>query len=297
MSKKIFRTFLVLMILVGVTACSTTKLGVDITSNAVKAGIGAFYEEGDFELARHGLESNIKLLEVFYKADPSNKNIRILLSQAYAGYTFIFLETDLLYTSNKNDADKIKARINDFYNRGLRYGLSILTDEDAMFKKAVEKNDFELFSTSISKLTEQEAMFWTVFNWSLLLNMNRDSADNVSDLPKLHLLADRTILLKKSFMNYAPLALKGTLECSMPKMLGGKPDNGVKLMEEALAGSKRSFLAIQFLYAQYCTPAVQDKKTFLALTSEIEKADPGINNDAKLINTAIKKSVIKLFED
>jgi len=165
MSKKIFRTFLISMTLVVVSACSTTRLGVDITSSTIKAGIGAFYEEGDFELARHGLESNIKLLEVFYKADPSNKNIRILLSQAYAGYTFIFLETDLLYANNKNDADKITARINDFYNRGLKYGLSVLTDEDTMFKKDVEKNDLELFATSASTLAEQEAFFCAVFNW------------------------------------------------------------------------------------------------------------------------------------
>ena len=304
MSKKTIGLLSIAIALVAVSACSTTKLGVAITSDAVKAGIGAFYEEGDFELARHGLESNIKLLEVFYKADPSNKNIRILLSQAYAGYSFIFLETDLLYARNKNDADKITTRINDFYNRGLKYGLSVLKDEDAMFKKAVEKNDYELFTTSISRLTEKEAMFWTVFNWSLLLNMNRSSVDTVSDLPKLQLLADRVILLDKTFMSYAPLALKATLECSMPKMLGGKPENGVKLMEEALAGSKRSFLAIHFLYAQYCTPAIQNKKTFMSLVSEIENTDPAINNDVKLINTAIKlkmpvvkKSVIKLFED
>ena len=293
-----------LVVLIASSACSTTKLAVDITADAVKQGIGAFYEEGDFELARRGLESNIKLLEVFYKAEPKNKDIRVLLSQAYAGYSFIFLETDLLYATNKNEADRITARINDFYRRGLKYGLSILEEEDSSFRKAIEKNDFELFASCMSRMTEKEALFWTVFNWSLLLNMNRDSVDTVSDLPKLHLLADRMIYLDKSFTSYAPLALKATLECSMPKMLGGKPENGIKLMEEALVGSKRSFLAVQFLYAEYCTPAVQDKKTFLALTEEIEKADPGINNDVKLINKAVqlkipvvKKSVIKLFED
>jgi hypothetical protein len=301
--RKIKPGIFLFVVLIGLSSCSTTKLTVDLTADAVKQGIGAFYEEDDLELARHGLESNIKLLEVFYKAEPQNKNIRILLSQAYAGYTFIFLETDLLYANNKNDAQKITARINDFYRRGLKYGLSVL-EEDAVFKKAVEKNDIELFASSMSRIDEKEALFWTVFNWSLLLNMNRDSVDTVSDLPKLHLLADRMIYMDKSFMNYAPLALKATLECSMPKMLGGKPDKGVKMMEEALTGSKRSFLAIQFLYATYCTPSVQDKKMFLTLTNEIDKADPGVNNDLKLINKsvqlkmpAIKKSVIKLFED
>jgi len=304
MRKTILKGSFFFITLVAVSGCSTTKLTVDMTSSVLKDGIGAFYEEGDYELARRGLESNIKLLEVFYKADPSNKKMRILLSQAYAGYSFIFLETDLLYANNKNDADKISARISDFYNRGLNYGLSVLKDEDAVFKKAVEKNDLELFGSCMSRIDNKEALFWTVFNWSLLLNMNRDSVDRVSDLPKLHFLADRMISIDKGFMNYAPLALKATLECSMPKMLGGKPDDGVKLMEEALAGSKRSFLAVQFLYAQYCTPAVQNKKTFLALTDEIEKANAGINNDVKLINTsvklkmpAVKKSVIKLFEN
>jgi hypothetical protein len=291
------------VVLISLSGCSTTKLTVDLTADAVKQGIGAFYEESDLELARRGIEANIKLMEVFYKADPQNKNLRILLSQAYAGYSFIFLETDLLYANNKIEAEKITARINDFYRRGLRYGLSIL-EEDSVFKKAVEKNDLELFASCMSRITEKEALFWTVFNWSLLLNMNRDSVDTVADLPKLHLLADRMIYLDKSFTSYAPLALKATLECSMPKMLGGKPDKGVKMMEEALAGSNRSFLAIQFLYAEYCTPAVQDKKMFLTLVNEIEKTDAGINNDVKLINKAVKlkmpavkKSVIKLFED
>ena len=296
--------FLCTLAIVAVSSCSTTKLTVDLTASAVKDGIGAFYEEGDFELARRGLESNIKLLEVFNRANPQNKDLRILLSQAYAGYSFIFLETDLLYASNKTDADKISKRAIDFYKRGLNYGLSILKEEDASFKKALETNDIEQLNASISKITQSEALFWTVFNWSLLLNMSRDSVDTVSDLPKLHILADRMIYLHKSFMNYAPLALKGTLECSMPKMLGGKPDVGVKLMEEALAGAERGFLATQLLYAQYCTPAVQDKKTFLSLTNEIEKADPGAKPEVKLINTAvqlklpaIKRSVIKLFED
>jgi len=88
------------------------------------------------------------------------------------------------------------------------------------------------------------------------------------------------------------------------KMLGGKPDVGVKLMDQALESAKRGMLITQLLYAQYCAPAVQDKKLFYSLTNEIEKANIDTIKDAILINMSvkmkapvIKRSVKDLFID
>ncbi|MEI6079984.1 MAG: TRAP transporter TatT component family protein [bacterium] len=289
-------------IMVAVSACSTSRLAVDITSDALKDGTSAFYEEDDLDLARTGMESNLKLLEVLNRSNPKNQNLRVLLSQAYGGFAFVFLETDLLYVKDPVEKAKLVKRISKFYKRGMDYGLSILK-EDKRFNTALEKSDYEMLESAAHDLTQREAMFWTVFNWALLINMNKSNVDHVSDLPKVRILADRMIQLDKSYYHGAPLALKATLDCAMPKMLGGKPEAGVKLMEEALKESDHKSLIIQFLYAQYCAPAVQDKKKFFELVDEIEKTDANALKDTTLINVSVKnrtpelkKTVKGLFE-
>ena len=293
--------FLLALSIVSIAGCSTSKLTVNLAGSTVKDGIGAFYEESDFELARQGLFANIKLLEVLHKADPDNDDIRILLSQAYGGISYLFLDTELLNSpKDKEKTIRLGARMTEFYTRGLKYGLAVLQD-DALFKKAMDKNDLDQISIQSKKIKNKEALFWTVFNWSLLLNMNRNSADRVVELPKIKILLEKMNTLDKTFFHGAPLALQGVIECSMPKMLGGRPQEGAKLMEEALKVSERKFLIIQLLYAQYCAPALQDKKLFNNLVEEIQNAPLGdgdvvlINNSVKLKTPGIKKNISELF--
>lgn len=281
--------------------CSTSKFTVELVGSTVKSGIGAFYEESDYELARQGLESNIKLIEVFYKAEPTSDDIRILLSQAYGGYSYVFLDTELVNSpKDKEKSLRVGSRMNEFYSRGLKYGLSVLQD-DVIIKRALETNDLELLENELHNIKDEEPLFWASFNWALLLNANRHSSDRLVELPKIKALLDRTIELNKSYFHGAPLALKGVIECSMPKMLGGKPQDGAALMEEALKISERKFLIIHLLYAQYCAPALQDKKLFAKLVDEIQKAPLGegdvvlMNNAVKLKTPQIKASISELF--
>ena len=279
-----------ILISLTLTSCSTTKLTVDLTSNVLKEGIVTFFEESDMELARRGMESNIKFLEVFHRANPENKNMRILLAQVYGGYSFIFLETDALYPKNKEDIKRNTERISEFYFRGLNYGLSILK-EKPRFKRAIEKNNLPLLTKAAGNIKDPEILFWTIFNWTLLINLNKSSVEHISDLPKLNILVDRMLELDRSFFHGAPLAIKAVIECAMPKTLGGKPEKGIKLLEEALEIGKRNFLITQLMYAQYCTPAVQDKKMFYKLVNEINKFDPNTNPDVVLINKAVKEKI------
>lgn len=298
--KQINILILSLTILVAVNSCSTTNLAVDLSSDAMMKGAPVFFEETDLELARKGMESNIKLLEVFQRANPSNRNMRVLLAELYGGFAFTFLETDILYTTDKASREGINKRIEDFYSRGLNSGLSVLRD-DKNFDAALNKNDLALLEKHSKKITNKDALFWTIFNWALLLNMNKDSVEHISDLPKIKILAERMIELDKKFFYAAPLVLKGVLECSIPKMLGGNPQNGARLMEEALQIGQRRSLISQYLYAYHCTPAIQDKKLFDSLYKEIVSANiEEIKQNAKdtaLINSSIKLKMNELVKD
>lgn len=167
----------------------------------------------------------------------------------------------------------------------------------------MDNSDLDRLKTESKKIKDKDALFWTSFNWALLVNSNRDSSDKLVDLPKINILLDKMLMLDRSYFNGAPLALKGVIECAMPKMLGGRPEEGTKLMEEALAVSQRKFLIVHLLYAQYCAPAVQDKKLFNSLLDEVQKAPIG-EGDMVLVNTAVKlkipqtrKNISELFID
>jgi hypothetical protein len=75
----------------------------------------------------------------------------------------------------------------------------------------------------------------------------------------------------------------------MPAMLGGKPDKGTRMLDKALKIGKREALISQLLYAQYCTPAVQDKNLFTKLMKEIRFAKADANKDLVLINNSVKE--------
>jgi len=276
------------LIAITASSCSTRRLATNITGDILDVGISAYYEEKDLDLARKGMEANLKLIEVFLKSSPYNNPLKILLAQAYGGFSFVFVETDALQATSPQLLKQYKERATDFYLRGFNYGLTALSDENKNIKIAYETKNIDLFTKEAARLKNKAAIFWTTFNWALVINLNRTNVDLVSDFAYVKILADRMINLDPNYFYGAPLAIKATLECSMPTMFGGRPKIGVEMFKKALEVSKNKLLVIQMLYAQYGTPSVQDKATFNRLVKEVNSADDNILPEFTLLNKAVK---------
>jgi len=257
--------FISFFLLVLFFSCSTTNLTVDLTASVINKGIDAFYQEDDLELAMFGMQSNIKLLEVLHHADPANKKIKTILAQIYAGYTFIFLENELL---EKDFDENTKQRVVEFYTRGLNYAISVLKQENSDFKNAFNNKDFNKLSFAINKINNKDALFWCILNWSLLINNTRTNPDRVSEFPILIKLIDKMIELDETYFFYTPLTLKATINSVLPKMFGGDAKLAKLLFEKAIEKDK-NFLLAKLLYAQYLTPSLQDKDLFNTLIKDI----------------------------
>ena len=65
------------------SACSLDRFVIRQTATLLDYGVIALYEEGDLQIARTALESNIKLLEGMIKGDPDNRELRLLTSQQF----------------------------------------------------------------------------------------------------------------------------------------------------------------------------------------------------------------------
>lgn len=280
--------FLIILITLFLSSCSTTKIATDVMAKTIKKGIPAFMEEDDLALAKTSLESNIKLLEVLYKSNPENKNINVILSEAYFAYAFTFVDIDYLKETNYNKKQIKKKRAIKMYKRGLKYGLNALFLTCCNIEKAIKTNDLELLKRQIAKVKDEELIFWATFNWAMLINLNMSSVETIADLPKLNILLDRLVEMNENYFYSAPLTLKSTMLCATPKMFGGKPNEGIKLMEKALKNSERSFLVSQLMYLEHCIPQVQDKAKFRKLSKEIQNKKIDEPKDLRLINKSVK---------
>jgi hypothetical protein len=283
--------FIVLSFLIsGTFACSTNRLVVNLTSDVIKEGLPTFYAEKDLELARRGLEANLKLLDVFQHTNPDNPVLKTMLAQAYGGYGYIFVETDMISTDDKEKKKYHQDRAIDFYTRGKDFGLSVLMEYNSRFKKAIQQNDLASLMTAAGSFGKSDIypLFWTCFNWALLINIDKTNVDEIAQLPKLKILLDRLVTIDPTYFYSSSLALKATIDAALPRMLGGKPAVAQKLFEQAITDSGGKMLLIQLLYGQYGAPALQDKKLFRELFAVIEKTDLKIAPDIILINSVAK---------
>ena len=89
------------------------------------------------------------------------------------------------------------------------------------------------------------------------------------DLPYARYMIEKSIELDPELNGGQGLMLIGTIECTMPQAVGGRPKLGMALMERAAAMENRTNHGILVAEAQRCAVALQDRKMFQKLLAEV----------------------------
>lgn len=89
------------------------------------------------------------------------------------------------------------------------------------------------------------------------------------DLPYARYMVERSIELDPEVNGGQGLMLIGTIECTMPVAVGGRPKLGMALMERAAAQEHRTNHGILVAEAQRCAVALQDRALFQKLLAEV----------------------------
>jgi hypothetical protein len=92
------------------------------------------------------------------------------------------------------------------------------------------------------------------------------------DLPVARYLIEKSIELDPELNGGQGLVLIGTIECTMPALVGGRPELGLKLMQRALNMDDRTNHSILVSMAERCAVALQDRKMFHSLLMEVLEA-------------------------
>jgi tetratricopeptide (TPR) repeat protein len=270
------KTLILLGLLILVQGCATT-LAIRTMGGIMNYGLEAFNEEGDLQLAGEALGSNLKLLDALIKGDPQNRNILLIASEGYCAYALSFAEDDSVE----------RARI--FYLRGRDYGMKIL-DQNAKFREAMGR-DLNSFRTALRALSDDDvpAVFWTAFGWGGYINITRTDVGAVADLPKVTAMMEFVRQRDSTYYFGGPYLFLGSIEGSLSKALGGRPEKSKEYFERALGINGGKFLMTYVYYAKTYAVQRQDQELFETLLKKVDEASLDVLPAARLANAVAKK--------
>lgn len=267
------------LILCSAPACSIStmyfEMNADIQREAQAEVIFPYF---DPEIMESALASNIMIAEVGLKHAPDYEPALLLAIEYYAGYGFYWL-TDKKeraeIVGDMKEVERIQKRTGQVFDRAATHGRALLRTRDEEFDKALGTGWDAVAKWVAENFDDKEdaevlAITGLGFAVPILSSSNTDAA--FADRPLAEIVLKRSIFLDPLAQNGRALEVLGLIECATPKAAGGKPEQGYEQLKQAMKITKRQSLELLVLAAERCAVALQDRKLFRSLLTEVVNA-------------------------
>ena len=279
-----YKVFVLIFSILLLNACSMAKITVRMSMPMIDGGFTALYQETDLQLAKGAFPPNIALMEGMLINDPNNEPLLEYITQAYYGYAFSFVEDD------------DKQRASKFYHRGFRHGkhlLQLLGFEYHNYNATLDElqtavNDMDKDATA--------ALFWTASCWTKWIDLNRDSASSIAQLPKAVMFMQRVIELDEHFFMDSPNLFFAVYYGSRSPMLGGDLKLSERYFDKVRKANEGRFLMVDLLQAQYLDRQRFNQKAFRQHLDYIINAPDNLMPDFGLLNSVAKYKALHLLK-
>ena len=284
MMKKYLQLAVALLIISQLTACSMSQMTVRASMPMIEGGITAMNQETDLELAGSAIPANISLIEGMLINDPGNNPLRLYAAQAYYGYAFGFVE------------DEQPTRAASLYERGYEHALLVLLDQGLDEQDLT--SDLETLQSRVNELDEDAvpALFWTASCLTKAIDLNRDKARSLAQLPKAVMLMQRVLELDEHFYMSGAHIYFGAYYGSKSPMLGGNYDLSEQHFAKANEANQNKLLVVNLLQAQYLERQRFNQQAFHDLLTQIVNASPNLYPEQGLINQISKHKASLLLK-
>jgi hypothetical protein len=263
---------------------SIDRYALRTTASMLERGRKAALEEPDFQLGRDAVASQLKLIETMLVSEPGNLALRRLAAEGFGGYAFLFVE----------DAEPNRAK--GLYIRGRDHALAALSLK-SVFSDLKDQSieDFEK-KLKWAKKEDVPDLFWAGFGWGGMVNLSKNDASALADLPKVVLLMRRVYELDPTFRFGGADLFFGVYYASRPPMLGGDPAKAKVHFEWAHKITRGEYLMAHVLNARWYAVAVQDRELFKQLLTKVLESPAGVLPEARLTDEAAKKKAAMYLE-
>lgn len=250
----------------------TEKMNVAVNSNP------------DIELVGEAIPAGILQLEGLLEASPDNPRYLLLLSEAYYGYAYSFLE------------DEDPERAGRMYDKSYRFAMRLL-EKNKVFAEAGGKSTEE-FQSALKAFDKDDvpALFYAATARMSWIGMHLDDPEIFNVLPEAKAMADRIVELDETFYYGGAHALLGVFYASRAPITGGEPEKAKAHFDRVFEISGGRFLPFYLLYAKYYAYQIQDRDLFVKTLKNIMDKPDDILPERTFINAVAKEKAAAMLE-
>ena len=250
----------------------------------IEGGITAINQENDLQLAKDSLPANISLIEGMLINDPGNEQLQLYAAQAYYGYAFGFIE----------DTDPKRAA--KLYIRCYQHTQQVLADYG--ITQTVLNGTLDTLQNNINSLNKNAlpALFWGASCWAKSIDLNRDKARSLAQLPKAVMLMQRVLELDEHYYMSGAHIFFGVYYGSKSPMLGGNYSLSEQHFTQADKANQKKLLIVKLLQAQYLERQRFNQQVFHDLLTHIIQASESLYPEQALINQIAKQKAFLLLK-
>jgi hypothetical protein len=288
------RLLLGFVCIVLIPACNPfgQRSAVRLISQITAAGTPAYERETDLELAEQAMAANVKAVEALLETEPRNPTLLLQATQGFAGYTYAFVEgrIDAARGRDPQQVAQQTRRAQQLYQRGMQYGLRLLSQHEARWLQATA-----LDATTLATLTRQldrtavPGLFWTSFCWGGMLNMDRAALATATALPRLRVVLQRLLELDETYFYGFSHLLQAVQYAGLSPLLGGNPVQAQHHFVRAQVLSQGRLLIVPLVEAQYYAVQTQDRALFQQRLQHVLDAPETLFPEQGLLNAVAKQ--------
>lgn len=219
----------------------------------------AILNQDDPETVHDGAPAYLLLIDGLIEDDPDNEGLLIAGARLYGAYASAFVK-------EPERARRLAAKARDYGRRALCLRRpQICTAED---------QPYEAFTTALEELNNLPALYAYGAAWAGWIQVNSDDWNAVADLPKVEAVLERVIALDDAYDRGRAHLYLAVMRTQLPSNLGGKPEEGRRHFEKAIAISGGRDLLAKVEFAKRYARLVFDKTLYDHLLREVLAADP-----------------------
>ena len=272
--------FYAVLFAVLILLCGCASIMRSATSDMMTHLSNAILDNDDLELVKDGAPAYLLMIDSLIAKDPENATMLYTAANLYCSYASLFVK----------DPERSKKMA----GKALSYAeksLCLSADKTCHLKSM----PFENFEKTISLLGKNQlpALYALGNAWASWIMANTDDLNAIADIAHIELIMKQVTQLDETYQDGAAYLYLGTLSSFLPPALGGKPEEGKKMFEQALSISKGKNLMVYVLYAKFYARMVYDRDLHDQLLEQVLNADPSIPGYT-LINTWAKQQAKEL---
>ncbi len=252
------RVGLAIVLAAGLTGCA--GLMGSATSRMASTVSAAILAQDDPATVRDGAPAYLLLIDGLIRDDPDNPDLLASGARLYGAYAGAFVD----------DPDRA-ARLS---GRALAYARRTLClDAPDLCRAAPGPYDGFLAALARAGPGDVDALYGFATAWAGWVQTHADDPVAVADLPKIEAAFRRVVALDDGHDRGRAHLYLGVLYCLRPAALGGRPGEGRRQFERAIALSEGRDLMARVLFAEHYARLVFDRELHDRLLNGVLSAD------------------------